>query len=235
MRSHKTNYYSMSDTTSVYLHSTYSDKELNEVTLQLYDRGTFGWLYDSMIKIVNEDVRLSTNDKTNIIAHLQQVLPIEKVEQLAECIYQQNLKKEVVINELLQLPTEKLKETIVKLGDGKLISKQDDIYCIKENGCHYLTRTDCLSCEYSIPTIHTLLSVTTEINNIFESLSTEISPYKYDRLRITDKMFKLYSVIQEVADTFGEKYVNSFIDYVELKNKLISSYTKLKELEEKSE
>lgn len=66
MRSHKTNYYNMSDTTSIYLHSMYSDAELNEVTIQLYDRGMFGWLYDSLLKVA-EDEKLRKKSRQTLL------------------------------------------------------------------------------------------------------------------------------------------------------------------------
>jgi hypothetical protein len=228
MRSHKTNYYNMSDTTSVYLHSMYSDTELNEVTIQLYDRGMFGWLYDSLLQAA-EDEKVSQKTQTNLIAQMKQGISADRLEQLSELLYQQSITKERVINEVMKLSHDEIKNVIKKLADGSLTSKQDGVLCIRENNCKYPVRTDCMNCEYSIPTVYTLLSVCTELNNIFQK---KIPSCQYDRIRTIDKMLKLYSVVKEAENTFGEEYVNSYIDSLELKQNICNTYKLLSAKEE---
>lgn len=228
MRSHKTNYYNMSDTTSIYLHSVYSDTELNEVTIQLYDRGVFGWLYDSLLQ-ATEDEKVSQKTQTNLIAQMKQGIPADRLEQLSELLYQQSLTKERVINEIMKLSHDEIKNVIKKLADGNLTSKQDGVLCIRENNCKYPVRTDCVNCEYSIPTAYTLLSVCTELNNIFQK---KIPSCQYDRIRTMDKMLKLYSVVKEAENAFGEEYINSYIDALELKQNICDTYRLLSAKEE---
>lgn len=220
MRSHKTNYYNMSDTTSIYLHSMYSDTELNEVTIQLYDRGMFGWLYDSLLKAA-EDEKVPKEEQTDLIVQMKQGIPADRLEQLSELLYQQSLTKERVINEIMKLSHNEIKNVIKKLADGNLTSKQDGVLCTRENNCKYPVRTDCMNCEYSIPTVYTLLSVCTELNNIFQK---EIPSCQYDRIRTMDKMLKLYSVVKEAENTFGEEYTNSYIDSLKLKQNICNTY-----------
>lgn len=228
MRSHKTNYYNMSDTTSIYLQSMYSDTELNEVTIQLYDRGMFGWLYDSLLKAA-EDEKVPKEEQTDLIVQMRQGIPADRLEQLSEMLYQQSITKERVINEIMKLSHDEIKNIIKKLADGNLTSKQDGVLCIRENNCKYPVRTDCMNCEYSIPTVYTLLSVCTELNNIFQK---KIPSCQYDRIRTMDKMLKLYSVVKEAENTFGEEYVNSYIDSLELKQNICNTYKLLSAKEE---
>ena len=47
-------------------------------------------------------------------------------------------------------------------------------------------------------------------------------------------MLKLYSVVKEAVDAFGEGYVNSIIPLQETKDKLVTTYKKLIK-EEKNE
>lgn len=228
MRSHKTNYYNMSDTTSIYLHSMYSDTELNEVTIQLYDRGMFGWLYDSLLK-ATEDEKVTKEEQTDLIVQMKQGIPADRLEQLSELLYRQSLTKERVINEIMKLSHDEIKNVIKKLADGSLTSKQDGVLCIRENNCKYPVRTDCMNCEYSIPTVYTLLSVCTELNNIFQK---KIPSCQYDRIRTMDKMLRLYSVVKEAENTFGEEYVNSYINSLELKQNICNTYKLLSAKEE---
>lgn len=228
MRSHKTNYYNMSDTTSIYLHSMYSDTELNEVTIQLYDRGMFGWLYDSLLKAA-EDEKVTKEEQTGLIVQMKQGIPADRLEQLSELLYRQSLTKERVINEIMKLSHDEIKNVIKKLADGSLTSKQDGVLCIRENNCKYPVRTDCMNCEYSIPTVYTFLSVCTELNNIFQK---KIPSCQYDRIRTMDKMLRLYSVVKEAENTFGEEYVNSYINSLELKQNICNTYKLLSAKEE---
>ncbi len=220
MRSHKTNYYNMSDTTSIYLHSMYSDTELNEVTIQLYDRGMFGWLYDSLLKAA-EDEKVPQKEQTDLIVQMKKGIPADRLEQLSELLYQQSITKERVINEIMKLSHNEIKIVIKKLADGSLTSKQDGVMCIRENNCKYPVRTDCMNCEYSIPTVYTLLSVCTELNNIFQK---KVPSCQYDRIRTMDKILKLYSVVKEAEIAFGEEYVSSYVDSAELKKNLCNTY-----------
>lgn len=220
MRSHKANYYNMSDTTSVYLHSMYSDTELNEVTIQLYDRGMFGWLYDSLLKIA-EDEKIPQKEQTELIVQIKQGIQADRLEQLSELLYQQSITKERVINEILKLSQDEVKSMVKKLADGSLTSKQDGVLCIRENNCKYPVRTDCMNCEYSIPTVYTMLSVCTELNNIFQS---KVPSCQYDRIRIMNKMLRLYSVVKEAENAFGGEYINSYIDSLELKQNICDTY-----------
>ena len=110
---------------------------------------------------------------------------------------------------------------VKKLADGSLTSKQDDVLCIRENNCKYPVRTDCMNCEYSIPTVYTLLSVCTELNNIFQS---KVPACQYDRIRTMNKMLRLYSVVKEAENAFGGEYINSYIDSLELKQNICDTY-----------
>ncbi len=228
MRSHKTNYYNMSDTTSIYLHSMYSDTELNEVTIQLYDRGMFGWLYDSLLKVA-EDEKVPQKEQTDLIVQMKKGIPADRLEQLSELLYQQSITKERVINEIMKLSHDEIKNVIKKLADGSLTSKQDGVMCIRENNCKYPVRTDCVNCEYSIPTVYTLLSVCTELNNIFQK---KVPSCQYDRIRTMDKMLKLYSVVKEAEIAFGEEYVSSYVDSAKLKMNICDTYKVLSAKEE---
>ena len=228
MRSHKANYYNMSDTTSIYLHSMYSDTELNEATIQLYDRGMFGWLYDSLLKVA-EDEKIPQKEQTDLIVHMKQGISADRLEQLSELLYQQSITKERVINEILKLSQDEIRSIVKKLADGSLISKQDGVLCIRENNCRYPVRTDCMNCEYSIPTVYTLLSVCTELNNIFKS---KVPSCQYDRIRTMNKMLRLYSVVKEAENAFGEEYINSYIDALELKQNICDTYKLLSAKEE---
>lgn len=237
MRSHKINYYNFSadgklnfasNITSQYLHANYSEKELNEMLIHLYDRGPFGWLYDSLINISSDRNSKQMHEKTDLIVKVKDSLSAKNIEEIADCIRSQNLKKENVINELLKLSKEEIKEKIIKLADNHLYSRQNDICCITDK-CKYPLKFECLDCEYSIPTMHTLLSVLSELNNIFLNIEQNPPRYEHDRIRTIDKMLKLFSIIKEAREALGMEYVDAYVNFIELKNNITVSFKNLTE------
>lgn len=237
MRSHKINYYNFSadgklnfasNITSQYLHANYSEKELNELLIQLYDRSPFGWLYDSLINICSDRNTKPMQEKTDMIVKVKDNLSARNIEEIADCIRSQNLKKETAINELLKLSQEEIKEKIIKLANNHLHSRQNNVCCIKDN-CKYKLKSECLTCEFSIPTIHILLSVLSELDNMFLNIEQNPPKYEYDRIRTIDKMLKLFSIIKEAKEAFGLEYVDAYVNITDLKNKVSVSFKSLTE------
>lgn len=232
MRSHKVNGYYFSDNTSVYLKSNYSDKELNEITIQLYNRGLFGWMYDSLLKIVSDENIKTQKQTTMDIINLKNNLSAKQMNEIAGILYSQNLTKENVLNEILKMSQDEIKLLFLQLQYGEKVSKQEGIFCIKPNECNEKATVNCYMCKYSIPSIHALFSIKDELYDIFSKTKEERYIYSYDRLRILNKMLKLYSVVKEAIDAFGEGYVNSIIPLQETKDKLVTTYKKLIKEEE---
>lgn len=61
----------------------FSDKELNDITVQLYDRGMFGWLYDTLINIANNDVTNILSEKTDLIIQAKKQFDVKTMEELS--------------------------------------------------------------------------------------------------------------------------------------------------------
>ena len=197
MRAHKVDDHYFSDQTSVYLRSTYSDKELHEVTMMLYDRGMFGWMYDSFLKNVSEEKDIIQKQNTFTIAELRKKLPSDKLNEVAGILSNQRMTKENVINEILALPQDRIQSLFTELYSGEKVSRQGDVYCIKPDECNDRLQTDCVFCKYSIPTVHLLFSIKDELERIFSEIENNSISYRYDRIRSIDKMLKLFTVIIE--------------------------------------
>ena len=222
MRAHTVNEYGFNNNTSVYLKSTYSEKELQEITLQLYNRGPFGWMYDTFLNLASDKREGFNQNTTNEIINIKEKLPVKQLNEVASILYSQKLSKENVINELLHLPKEDIKKIFSELVCGLRTSRQENVYCLKPTKCKDRLVTDCYNCKYSIPTVHILFSIKDELDKVF----SEIKPcvYQYDKLRKLDKMLKLFSIVKEAIETFGEEYVNTIIPIEDTKKKLTENY-----------
>ena len=230
MRAHKTSYYNLTDTTSQYLHATYSEKELNDLTLQLYSRGPFGWLYETLLDIENQDNICTFQEKTNLIVSLQETLSANEIENISSLLLQQDFTKERVINEILLCDKDERKDFIKKVHSGAAYSKQESFMCIKGNNCPYPLKDKCIGCEYSIPTMYSMLCINDELEKL---LNKNISQCKRDNLRDLDKLLKLFQVIKDAKDSFSDDFVNSFFSFDSIKIQLTNKYQLLtKEIKE---
>ena len=166
------------------------------------------------------------------IINLKNNLSAKQMNEIAGILYSQNLTKENVLNEILKMSQDEIKLLFLQLQYGEKVSKQEGIFCIKPNECNEKATVNCYICKYSIPSIHALFSIKDELYDIFSKTKEERYIYSYDRLRILNKMLKLYSVVKEAVDAFGEGYVNSIIPLQETKDKLVTTYKKLIKEEE---
>lgn len=195
MRSHKISYSNTSDTTKVYLKSTYDESELHSITTNLFEKGAFGWLFDYAISCFSE------KEKINLKSY-----EIEVLEDTSDYLLNQNTNK--VLNELMSYT----KDELVKILNGERASKQENVYCIK-NYCDKNLQNECLECPYSIPTIYSMYSVANEINSILEKLCKDDNKSKRDKDRYMYRLLKLLNIARVFKETFGINNSILFLDY----------------------
>lgn len=219
MRSHKKNVNDFSDTTSIYLKSVYDDYEITKIPMQMAKTGMFGWLYDELLDIIDEDFE-GKNQKINTIEILRKQFPKTEMEKYVGYIQKEQRMRDSVINELLQCDKDELKELMNDLLAGRKFSGTENIYCLKSPECVNRTYEGCELCKYSIPTIHALMVIGQEVLEIIEKLKETEIEYKADRLRYTHQILRLVTTIKEAVNQFGADYVAEYIPYIEIKEKL---------------
>ena len=89
MRSHRIGAYSFSNTTTIYLKTTYDEKELLSLPAQMNELGLFGWFYNDILKILD----IKPKDKTKMIASLQKELSPQKMDSLANLLMNEQKKR----------------------------------------------------------------------------------------------------------------------------------------------
>lgn len=216
--------------TEIYLKHSNKDMSINKASINLFRRGSFGFISKLLLEIVyGEDFKkLSFEDKTLEISKLNENIGALNIEGLSKFVslYREESKK--IIIELLSSDKEKINTILVKLSEGKYPSKMDYTQCLKKgltnNGCIYPNKRTCVGCCYLIPQINFLTEFKNMIYDCLDRLSKtdDIN----DKIRYSYSIWNSYlPVLNEANDFFNkyeEGYINSFVDLSQLQNNLIN-------------
>lgn len=220
MRSHKTTMMGNSDTTTIYLHSTYDERESISMAKQIVDRGAFGWLYHELLEMSGNE-KTTFKENTNQIAELRKNVSPQQVVAISGAMYNIAKERDMLLDEIYSLHDSEIKEKAAALLHGGLLSKTDDVYCLMSNRCPYPTENNCILCRYSIPTTFSLMLVGEELKRLLMELGSQCMKFKTDRARLTYQIGKLIIILKEAISEFGYEYIETYIDYEEI-NKLIT-------------
>lgn len=230
LRSHTQKPDSMSNITSRYIRGSYSQRDVDETLLDLYSRGPFGWLFNLLVEMGCDDDNDKTKtfkNTTNDIVALRENLSAMEIDNAAAILVNQNLTKQVVINEVILMDKKDIQGIVKDINNGLAYSKQETFECFKDE-CPYKLGTHCIYCEYSIPTIHSMVSIFKELRKM---LDVPLSDCLYDNWRHIDKLLKLFKMVKDSMLRFGEEfllpYINDigFKDYGELMDGVKGKYS----------
>ena len=215
MRSHRIGAYSFSNTTTIYLKTTYTEKELLSLPAQMNELGLFGWFYNDILKVLD----IKPKDKTKMIASLQKELSPQKIDSLANMILYEQKKRDEILDEVLHMEETSLQQYLFNISIGKHSGKQEGFQCIKEN-CPYTTNDECVNCIYSIPTIHCVAVIGQASNDILdELLQNNGNLTNLDVKRLSYQLYKLLSLLKEAKLSFGKNFVETIVNYDVIKEK----------------
>lgn len=228
LRSHKLKSdYELSDTTTQYIYATNTDGSPENMALQLFRRGEFGWLYNSIIKIATSERKLSLEDMTSSIEMIKDVYSPVAIENLAAYLLVDFNERNKIINELLSKPKNEIWNILFALNRGEMPSKEDFIDCLMYDGLNHRCEknyiSNCLGCQYKIPTNYMLTTVSNKLQELISKLEqTEEIDYT-QRQRYTFLIVKLLGILNEAKKQFnnwGEDYVSSFLNLEVVKEKI---------------
>lgn len=208
------------DSTQAYIQSTNKDGALDKVTVNLFNRGHFGWLYNFLIDITFGKGRINElEEKTLLIQAYKNDFTPNELEGLSYFLLKQQSDKKTLMDTLSNIPKDILKEKVLKILKGEMPSKTKHAQCITYPHCPYPNLENCLGCSNAILKVHLLISIIEEIKKVSTSIQT--SNYEVIRHRDTLAFLKLLQIINQAIDELGQEYVSSFIDLNQLKNLII--------------
>lgn len=224
LRSHKINSkFELAPTTAQYIYSTNSDGDANNVAYNLFQRGYFGWLYYTLLKLVKQSEETSLNDITSSIIKVKNLYSPFVIESFSAYLQHEYEERKSVIKDLMITPKENIKEKLFHLSRGELPSKVYYTQCLMYGSCPYKINVHCIGCKYSIPTNYTLCIIKTELESLTDKLLNENIQNTLSRQRLTFQITKLLFLLSEAKiefDKLDKNYISSFINLKELKRNI---------------
>lgn len=215
IRSHKTTVMGNGDTTMIYLHSTYDDRETLNIGKQIVDRGAFGEVYHGLLVAAGEE-KSTFRENTSLIAEMRKDISLQKAEGISGILEAIVLERDALFEEIYSWQEDEIKEKAGKLLHGELLSKTNDVYCLMSGKCPNPVENNCILCRYSIPTTFSLMLVGGELKKLLTELGTTAEEYRMDRIRLTYQIGKLILLIKEAIAEMGLEYIEAYINQEEI-------------------
>lgn len=219
------------DTTAIYVQSTNADGPIDIVSMELCNRGHFGYLYHLLIEIYfQKGERESLEDGTKKIQEFRKLFstPLQ-LEQLGGYLQEQQNHLDTLAIRIASMSHEELKNLLEDIYQDRRPGHSEHVQCITYPKCHFPSSTSCVGCPNSIPKVYLLISLKNELYRRIDKLKS--TPYIAVVMREKTWIFRMLAVIQEAIFTFGSNYVESFIDLSDLRNQVVDSIDYLNELQ----
>lgn len=209
------------DTTNRYVHI--SEEHLNKISKQLFDKGYFGYTYDYLKQIVigeSQNNSIENNEKNLLATVFGDIYKIENFSIMLNAIEEQ---KKPLYEFVKRLSEEQQREVLDLIDMNQLPAKENFWQCILGD-CLYLDRK-CNSCPFAIPHFYVLAKTVYNLNNLIPKLEQiKNIPYKGERVRLANLLYKNLSLISTAKKQFGENVLSSFLgkDYSDFLNNIRS-------------
>jgi predicted DNA-binding transcriptional regulator AlpA len=205
------------DTTRIYVTVTNKDGSVNRVSLNLLQRGNFGWLYNYLIISALEGTGAvqSLEERTKTIEEMREELAPSELEDWARYLNAQRVKKHSVINQLSKMTKDELVDLIRKIFKQEMPAKTKPGQCLNYPSCKYPELNNCFGCEYFIPQYYVLIEAAKEFKRLVKSMKKA----KYEATFIRDKklLMTIFAIIKEAKGIYKTEQVNGFISPADIK------------------
>lgn len=232
-RSHKSG-----DTTALYIQTTNKDGPISDVSFNLSRRGSFGWLYTSLLDFFTVTEKLSSIKKSEMINIMRDTIKPSELENYAEFAinhinkknhvsYQSDQEKILsdmkkkqlnIINMIISYEIVEIKSIILKLSKGMMPSKIDHAQCLVSGSCPYPNQNNCLECEYVIPEKMILIQLNLEIKNVIYNIKNEKNILMLRKF--SGVLIKLLIMLKEARQRYSDPIINTYIPLKELSKEL---------------
>ncbi|MEX2462148.1 MAG: hypothetical protein WD469_12785, partial [Paenibacillaceae bacterium] len=209
------------DTTATYIQATNSDGSLDKVSINLFNRGHFGWLYHFMIHALFqiEINKLTMEQQTILIQEFRSKYTPGNLEGMAYFLKSQHDEKVSLALKIANMPKSEIQTTLNKVFRGEMPAKIQHAQCLVYPNCSSPTASTCLTCSNIIPKTFLMISIIEEINKRVDSINnlTQFGSL----LRDTSILWRLLDILTQAKIEFGLEYINQYLDLKTLEKKLV--------------
>lgn len=149
--------------------------ELNFLTSQLFARGSFGFIYDTFLNVL-QGREIDREKRTKEIQFTENYFgDIHKVEEISGFLNVIQSDRKTILDRILSMGLDEALEFVNKIETEQLPSKKENVQCmVSEIGCVKKGQgIDCLDCAFSIPNYYALsalgASLQKRLNSYVES------------------------------------------------------------------
>ncbi|MFY8295420.1 MULTISPECIES: hypothetical protein [Bacillus cereus group] len=181
----------------------------NKTSLQLFDRGEFGFIFDRLVEILTENKTHSIKERTNEIKKFKMFFEPIEVENLFSFLKEREVEKRSLSSELLTLKPHDALELARKMYLGEMPAKQNNVQCLTYPKCH--RKSNQFSCHSCVFAVHNVYALTAIFNEFEERVKIYAEAKKSGiRKREIKIIVNIQDVILEAINQFGQEYVFSF-------------------------
>ncbi|EAO9488507.1 helix-turn-helix domain-containing protein [Brevibacillus invocatus] len=214
------------DTTSIYIESTNNDEPIESVTIELCNRGHFGYLYNIMIESLFHKQNSTIEERTSDILEVRKIFKTPlMLEDFGSFLQAQQMERKSLAHRIALLPKEELKKKIVDIYQDKMPSRTEHNQCLTYPTCEFPERNTCIGCVNGIPKHYLLISLKIELEARLKIINSTNKPSVAEREKVW--IMRYLSVLQEAVDAHGKELIESFIHFEDLFNQVLGAFDKL--------
>lgn len=216
---------------STFHYVKFPQKQMEFISEQLFERGEFGFIYDTLIDIVygNKDKMSLIKERTNMIVAIKKTFG--SVNKIEETIKLTNYNDQIdIINMLFEKGIDGCNQILQSLNFNKLQSQEPHIQCLcSESGCLQPERhpfpmnPGCVGCKYSIKNVYTLSVLGERIKSDCEEYLS--STNKIRKRKLSMRFFKYKQIVLDAIKKFGKEYTYSSLG-IDLPRDVFANYVR---------
>lgn len=182
----------------------------NKISLHLFSRGEFGFLYDHLIELLTDKRESTLSQRTLDICQLKRFFEPFEVENFSYFLSKvMNDEEQNLMDKLLSLTPDQALEHMRKMYLGHMPSKNLDAQCLIFPNCH--RPSNMFSCNQCPFAVHNIYAITSIFNEFDDSIQRYKNTNKNGvKQREQNTIFKLQNLLIKAIEKFGEDYVFSF-------------------------
>lgn len=234
-----------SSSTAIYIQLTNKDGHINRVSINLFRRGYFGWLYNYLIlfALQDENVKHTLEERTIAIEELRKRYSPIKTEEIAQLFLDYTSSGDIerffeesenddfskllneiysksnsVVERLKKYSRDEIKKLIVKLAKNELPSKNEFGQCLISPTCEYPLLEGCFKCEYFIPQYLILIELKQKLNEVIDliHLSNNAAIIRKHTYFLKHYLF----IWKEARLSYGEDICSAYLPKDQITHKL---------------
>lgn len=203
--------HSTSEITNIYIQLP--EKYIEFLATQLFELGSFGYIYDGMAKLLlEEDPKMVQTENALLIKNT--FSSPQLIESISYHLNTLNKERNHVLNVLKNQSKDEILEKMDLIKFGLLPAKKDGFQCLlgEARNCPKKTN-DCDKCIFSIPSRFALNSLALDLNKVIEDMEQGFlqTIHEAEKVRLANVLFTQLQFLKIAIDKFGRSVVDQFI------------------------